>query len=183
MRMKVLDQVDMSLVEQAKQSDKEALGKLYDLFVDRVYRFVYFRVGLREDAEDVTEQVFVKVVTKIKTYEDRGLPFEAWLFRIVRNQLTDFYRARRGKNVALDEAIEVIDPTPLPEERVETKLQYEAVLAQLPNLPQSYQDIILFKFVEELENEEISIIMEKPVDQVRVLQSRAIAKLKTLLSL
>lgn len=181
--MKVHKQVDRELVAKAKAKDKHALGKLYDIFIGRVYRFVYARVGHREDAEDVTEQVFVKVVTNIGAYEERGFPFEAWLFRIVRNQVTDYYRQKRTNHVPLDVALNVIDPNPRPEERVATKLQYEEVLAELPKLPQSYQEIIWLKFVEEMENKEVSMILNKPIDQVRVLQSRAISKLKSLLRL
>lgn len=173
--------VDRTLIMRAKAADKNALGRIYDLFIDRVYRFVYYRIGHPEDAEDVTEQVFVKVLTNIDGYEDRGFPFEAWLFRIVRNQITDYYRKKKHRSVSLDEAIEVTDPAPTPEDKVATKLAYEEVIAALPRLPESYQEIILLKFVSEMENHEISTIIQKPVDQVRVLQSRALTKLKLLL--
>ncbi len=181
--MRIHKRVDKHLVAKAKSADKAAIGKLYDMFVDRVYRFVFARVGSKEDAEDVTEQVFVKVVANIGGYEERGFPFEAWLFRIVRNQITDYYRQKRNNHVPLDVAIHVVDPSPRPEEWVVSRLQYEEVLAALPRLPNSYQEIILLKFVHEMENGEISKILEKPVDQVRVLQSRALAKLKLLLKI
>lgn len=180
-RMKIHTRIDKELVSRAKAQDTVALGRIYDLFVERIYRFVYVRVGRREDAEDVTEQVFVKVLKNIGNYEERGLPFEAWLFRIVRNLVTDYYRGRRKTFVPLDEAVHVIDPKPKPEEAVSVKLQYEEVLEQIRKLPERYQEIIELKFIEELTNDEISHILKKPVDQIRVLQSRALAKLKTYL--
>ncbi len=179
--MKIHTRIDKELVSRAKAQDTVALGRIYDLFVERIYRFVYVRVGRREDAEDVTEQVFVKVLKNIGSYEERGLPFEAWLFRIVRNLVTDYYRGRRKTFVPLDEAVHVIDPKPKPEEAVSVKLQYEEVLGQIRKLPERYQEIIELKFIEELTNDEISQILKKPVDQIRVLQSRALAKLKTYL--
>lgn len=167
-----------TLIAQIQHGDSNAFGKLYDAMVGRVYRFVYFRVGRQEDAEDLTEQVFVKVWKAIGSYEERGIPFEAWLFRIVRNEVTDHFRAKKP-DVPLIEAREVPDGRKSPEEAAEQTVMYEQVLATIPKLPKTYQEIIILKFIEELDNSEISHILEKPIDQVRVLQSRALAKLKS----
>lgn len=172
---------DVQLIKRAKAQKKDALAKIYDLYIKRVYRFVYFRVGNREDAEDITEQVFVKILSSIKNYEERGLPFEAWLFRIARNEIVDFYRKKHTGKVGLDEIGEIVDPTPSPQAKLEHKLEYKKVMRVLPKLPGQYQEIIVLKFMDDLENSAISAILKKPVDHIRVLQSRALAKLRELL--
>lgn len=168
-------------VAKAKSGDKESFGRLYDVFLDRIYRFVYFRVRLKEDAEDLTEHIFLKVFTGIGSFEERGLPFEAWLYRIARNEIIDFYRTKKLVST-LDHAEGIPDTHIAPDEQLEQLLTYERVMDVLPNLPESYQEIIILKFIEDLDNSEISEIMQKPVDQIRVLQNRAIQKLRTLLN-
>ncbi len=169
------------LIARACQDDAAAFGEIYDLFLDKVYRFVYFRVGSREDAEDLTEQIFLKVFKNLKNYHWDGVPFAAWLFRIARNHLTDHYRRRRSE-VSLTAAVEVADSQPTPEELSQRHMDQEAVTAAMRKLPDSYQEIIILKFIEERENGEISQILQKPVSHVRVLQSRALTKLRQLLN-
>lgn len=174
------DSTIKDIVARAKAADTTALGELYDALLSRVYRFVYFRVSRREDAEDITEAIFVKIFENIGTYDERGLPFEAWVFRIARNMVIDFYRTHQTVTVTLENAFDVPDTGKSPEEHTEITLQMEYVKTALQALPDSYREIIILKYIEEYENEEISQILEKPVDQIRVLQSRALQKLKTL---
>ncbi|MGH2465704.1 MAG: RNA polymerase sigma factor, partial [Candidatus Limnocylindrales bacterium] len=76
-------------VAQARSGDPEAIARLYDLYAARVYRFALVRVESRADAEDILQQTFVKMIEALPRYEDRGLPFAAWLFRIARNSMID----------------------------------------------------------------------------------------------
>lgn len=170
------------LVKKAKNGDQWAFGELYDALLGRVYRFVFFRVSTREDAEDITEQIFVRVFEKIGEYHERGVPFEAWVFRISRNMIIDYYRAHARTSASLDEAREMEDKRPSPEEATVTALTYDDVRQAMKKLPDAYQEIIILKFIEERDNDEISEILEKPVDQIRVLQSRALARLKQLVN-
>lgn len=166
------------LVAGARRGDKEAVGKLYDTFLDAVYRFVFFRVGAREDAEDITEAVFVSVFEHIRDYKDKGLPFEAWIYRIARNKIIDHYRSHKQK-VSLDEAVEKPSEESV-EHNVVTKLTNEYVMKFLKSLPESYQEIIILKYIEEKTNDEISELLDKPLAHVRVLQSRALQKLRSI---
>lgn len=168
------------LVKKTKSGKTEAFGTLYDIFIDPVYRFVYFRVNSKEEAEDLTETIFMKMFEKIGNYQDKGLPFEAWIFRIARNQVIDYYRTKKH-SVQLDESLEIEDTKKSVEEIVEIKLLQKNVLESLKHLPSSYQEVIILKFIEEKDNIEISQILNKPVDQVRVLQSRALKTLKKVL--
>ena len=90
------------LIEQAK-TDPEAFGKLYELYVDRVYNYIYYRVGNEPDAEDLTAKVFYKALNHIPHYHNRGKPFAAWLYRISRNLVANWYRdSQRRQMVALE---------------------------------------------------------------------------------
>ncbi len=168
-----------TLVHDARNGDTEAFGKLYDTFLDAVYRFVYFRVGTREEAEDITEIAFVSVFEHIGQYKEQGLPFEAWLFRIARNKIIDHYRSRKPR-VSLETVMEAPDENGTIEQRVEVALTKEYIMDCIRRLPASYQEIIILKFIEDKTNEEISELLDKPLAHVRVLQSRALQKLRSI---
>lgn len=173
--------VDIKILHDARNGDREAFGKLYDTFLDAVYRFVYFRVGTREEAEDITETAFVSVFEHIVEYKEQGLPFEAWLFRIVRNKVIDHYRSRKP-HASLEEAAEAPDRNQDVQHSVEVALTKEYIMVCVRRLPDTYQEIIILKYIEEKTNEEISELLEKPLSHVRVLQSRALQKLRTLVA-
>ncbi len=177
--MKDQDEIRL-LVKNAQKGDRESFGKIYDYLIDRIYRFMYFRTGNKEESEDLTESVFLKAYEKLSTYHDNGLPFEAWVFRIARNQLVDHYRTKK-QSVQLDETSEIEDKKPNPEDIAEQNIQKQMILQGIRQLPSTYQEIIIFKFIEERENKEIGLILDKPVEQVRVLQSRALKALKKVL--
>lgn len=169
------------LARRAKLGDINSFGRLYDVLVDRLYRYVYFRVGSKSEAEDLTEEIFLKIWEGLKRYnEEEKVPFEAWVFRIARNRVIDYYRTKRHAT-SIDEAFEIEDDDPLPDEEVERNLTMEDVLRGIRMLRDSYQEIIILKFIEDKENQEISRIINKPVEHVRVLQSRAIKALKKIL--
>jgi RNA polymerase sigma-70 factor (ECF subfamily) len=168
-----------SLVHDARNGDREAFGKLYDNFLDAVYRFVYFRVGTREVAEDITETAFVSIFENIGGYNERGLPFEAWVYRITRNKIIDYYRSKK-KTISLAESADVSDDKQNPERETERQLTKEYIMDCIRVLPESYQEIIILKYIEDKTNEEISELLDKPLAHVRVLQSRAVQKLRTI---
>ena len=169
-----------TIVEQAKTADADAFGKLYDIFLDTIYRFVSFRVSTREDTEDLTEQIFLHAFTHIRGYEERGIPFEAWLYRIARNKIIDHYRTKHI-TIPIHDREDLVDERKSPEEITEQSMDFELVRSKMRLLPETYREIISLKYIEDKENTEISEILGKPVDQIRVLQGRAIQKLKQLL--
>ena len=171
-----------ALVEKVQHGDVNAFGEIYELLLDRVYRFIYFRTGHKEDAEDLTEHVFIKIWKSIPSYENKGLPFEAWVFRIARNIVIDHYRTKK-QNVTLNENLKdtLPDNKETPEDLLHSKMLKEVIFNKIKLLPETYQEIIILKFIEDKDNKEISDILEKPIDQVRVLQSRALKALKILI--
>ena len=94
-----------ALIQQAKR-DANAFGQLYESYVDKVYNYIFYRVGNTHDAEDLTSRAFHRALASIPTYEQRGAPFSAWLFRIAHNLVANWHRDQeRRPVVALDEAL------------------------------------------------------------------------------
>jgi RNA polymerase sigma-70 factor, ECF subfamily len=169
------------LVRRAVEGDPDAFARLYDLHVDGVYRFIFFRVGDGQVAEDVTSQVFLKAWEKLDGYQMRGLPFAAWLFRIARNLVIDYYRARR-ESVPLEapEAIHVASDTDV-DNNVAEKIELENLLALLHQLTDDQQQVLKLKFIDGLTTDEIAHQMGKRGGAVRALQMRGLQSLATLI--
>lgn len=168
-----------SLVRRAKKGDKEALGKIYDRFVNRVYRFVLLRVKNRLEAEDLTETIFIKVLKHLDNYKkQKGLPFAAWLFRISRNTVIDYYRQKdRRSHQSLDA---IVEPS-VPDKALSNlgkKERRQTVQQAIRKLPHKYQEVIILRFIEEMSYKEISKIVNKSDGAIRVMVHRAIKQLK-----
>ena len=96
---------EKNLINRAKSGEAKAFGLLYDHYIPQIYRFIYLKVTNREEAEDLTHQVFMKAWQNINNYEERGFQFSSWLYQISRNQVIDFYRQKKQY---LD--LEAVDP-------------------------------------------------------------------------
>ena len=166
-----------TLVNRAKAGDAEAFGALYDLYAERVYRFVVVRVPQPADGEDILQQVFLKVIEALPRYEQRGLPFGAWLFRIARNTVIDFGRTRRVAEPLGDEAGRKVDPLD-PGLVIEQRADLDEIRAALDELTSEQRDVIVFRFFAELSHAEIGAILGKREGTVRVIQHRALEALR-----
>jgi len=168
-----------ALVKRVQKGDQEAFSALYDLFIDPIYRYVYFRVKSR-DAEDIVETVFVKVWTNIKKYKARKKQlFSAWVFKIAHNLVVDYYRKAKDKN--FDELkIDVVDSKREhnPIRTTERSLNSGLLKKAISTLKKPYQDVVVYKFINQLSNSEIAGIMKKSEGSVRILQFRALKALK-----
>lgn len=175
------DKKMQALVEKVQKGDSNAFGEIYDLLLDKIYRFVFFKVSDKQEAEDLTEQVFLKAWKNIMSYKNTGAKFETWLFRIARNTVIDYYRTKKQKITINDEIMQTIpDGKKSPEEVLDNKLLTENIIDKIKLLSENYREIISLKFIEEKENQEISEILGKSEENVRVLQSRALKALKAL---
>ena len=168
------------LVKKAQNGDRRAVGEIYELFLDRIFRFIRFRISSTEDAEDVTQEVFMKMWRGLDNYRADGSPFEAWLYKIARNSVIDYYRGQKPA-VALDNAFQIADGKKSPEVAALQSIGKQEALLGLKKLKHSYQEIIILKFIEDKDNREISAIIDKPVEHVRVLQSRALKALRAVI--
>jgi RNA polymerase sigma-70 factor (ECF subfamily) len=160
---------------QAKH-DSEAFGKLYDAYVEQIYRFVYFKVSSREEAEDVTAEVFLKTWNYLRENKEVK-SFSGLLYRVARTSIIDLYRSRANEPVLIGEEIEVGDRGAW-YEKLEMKIENEKLILALKKLKQEYQEIIILRFVDELELNEIAEIMNKGAVAVRVTLHRALKKLQ-----
>ena len=170
------------LIKQAVRGISSGFGALYDHYQPMIYRFVFIKVGRREDAEDITHQVFLSAWQNIKNYKDLGHPFSSWLYQIARNQVIDHYRARKN-----DVSIEKIDPEYfiIPATvnfDLSQKFEIEKVQVALQKLKPEYQDVVIMRFVEDLPLKEVAAAIKKTEGAVKLIQHRAIQELKKLLA-
>ncbi len=170
------------LIRAAKKGDAEAFGEIYDKFVVPIYRYIYYRVS-RSEAEDLTETVFLRAWEKRKSYtKQKGNSFNSWIFRIAHNAVVDHYRLKsRNVTVELTEDIPLEKVEADPIQNLENKFEQQELILALRKLPEQQQQVVILKFVNELENDEIAEIIEKSVGAVRVIQFRALNRLKEFL--
>jgi RNA polymerase sigma-70 factor (ECF subfamily) len=166
-----------ALVERAQAGDREALGAIYDRLAGRVYRFALFRVGSRADAEDLMQRTFLKMIESLPRYQRRGIPFEAWFFRLARNGVVDHLRARRAHQ-PLDAVAGVGSHEPGPEESVELAVEFRRLEDALQELTPIQQEVIGYRFMTGLSAREIGLVIGKREGSVRALQFRALQALR-----
>ena len=164
------------LVSKAKSGDSSAFGKIYDQLVDKIYRFILFKVSDRSTAEDLTQNVFLKALQNLKNFDQTG-SFLAWIYTIARNQVIDHYRLSKQK-VSLDSVKEFLAAEP--ELDLETKEAYEELLLNLNKLSKDEQEVISLNCVEGYSFEEIGEIFGKSAGSLRILKYRSLIKLKKL---
>ncbi len=166
------------LVLKVQEGDQDAFSQLYDIFIDPIYRYVYYRVN-DEDADDLVGTVFLKVWENINKYKRGKNSFSAWIFRISHNLVVDHYRMTKDKWVAeLDDNITDHKREHSPIRTTQNSLDQTVLKVALSKLKKPYQDIIVYKFVNELSNPEISGILNKSEGSLRILQFRALKALK-----
>jgi RNA polymerase sigma-70 factor (ECF subfamily) len=166
-----------SLAVAAARGDVEALGRLYDALVVPIYRYVAVRVRKREDAEDLTQVVFERIVASLPRYRDRGRPFEAWAFRIARNAVIDHVRReRRHEPLEGDHLLSHGDGGP---EALSLRgEQLRELREALAELTPDQQEAIALRFAAGLSAEEAARVMGRQAGTIRGLTFRAIASLR-----
>lgn len=168
------------------QDSADAFAKLYDEYVKRVYRFVYFKVKSAEDAEDITAEVFLKAWNYIRDREHEVKSFSGLLYRIARTTIIDWYRkvARRPEIVTIDDEDQTADIGDKGGwvKELAVQLEHKEILLGLERLKHDYQEIVVLRYVEDLSIKEIADITGKSALTVRVTLHRALKKLEQLLS-
>lgn len=167
-------------IKQSMMGEASAFGLLYDRFQPQIYRFIYLKVSHREEAEDLTHQVFLSAWQNISNYEHLGFPFSSWLYSIARNKVIDHYRAQKT-NLNI-ESLEIIDNSENPHEKIDKHFNIKNIEKALKKLNSIDQDIILMRYVNELSVRETAKILNKSEISIRLLQHRAIKKLQKLLN-
>lgn len=167
------------LVAKAKEN-VEAFEELYDYYLPKIYGYILNRVGHRQEAEDLTSQTFAKVLNALGRYEERGVSFSAWVYRIATNAIID--NARKKKEYAMDPELikECVagQRTASPEEQVCLLETGEEMRHCLEAIKEDYQNVLTLKFFEELNNKEIAQILGCRPSAVAVKVHRALKALK-----
>lgn len=168
------------LVVESQKGNAESFGELYDIFIDGIYRYMFFRVGEHE-AEDLTELVFLKAWENIRQYKSSNSGFSSWIYRIAHNLVIDYYRLYKHRTEELSENVVDHRLEAQTMERAHRSLNNGIVTSSLMQLPSDYRQILVLKFVEDLSYGEIGEIMGRTQAALRILQLRALRKLKQLL--
>lgn len=169
------------LVERAQGGEQEAYGELYERLAPQIYRYIYYRVGGNTHlAEDLTEDVFLKLLEKLDRYEDRGLPFTAWLYRIAHNHVTDHFRRQASLAVvSIDEQWSLADERALG--TLDTALTSDILAKALRRLTDDQRQVIVLRFLEDRSIAETATILGKTEDGTKKAQMRGLAGLRRIL--
>jgi RNA polymerase sigma-70 factor (ECF subfamily) len=166
------------LVSKAARGDARASARLYDEYADRVYGFVRSRVADVRDAEELTETVFLKAWQALPSYERRGLPFSAWLFRIARNALVDGHRRASRDPVFAEEAeAESLASAERIDDEVLRRLDAERVREAVASLTEEQSAVVTMRFLWGLSLRDAAAVMERTEGAVKALQHRALRTL------
>ncbi len=172
--MNSIDERD--LVRRAQRGEREAFAALYDLHYQAIFNYFYYRLGDQERAEDLTADLFVRMVEKIDRYRDRGRPFLAWLYTIARNLLTDYYRRQKGQEVPIDDLPLSDGKSPVAE--VEHRLAVDCLRLALQHLTTEQQEVIIHRFLEKESISRVAELLGKTEGAIKALQHRALAALR-----
>lgn len=169
-----------STLNLARSGNTDAFARIYDYYSEPIYRFIFFRVGHKEIAEDILSDTFIKAWLKINQLTS-AKALGGWLYQIAKNNIIDYYRVRKSQ-ISLDEVEEFfLEDVVSAVDELNLQLDQKRVLDLIAGLPAEQQQVIRYKFFEDLSNEEIALVMNKTEGAIRVIQHRAIMKLKDLL--
>jgi RNA polymerase sigma-70 factor (ECF subfamily) len=170
------------IVQQAVDGNQTAFTQLYDTYFDRIYRYIYVRLRRQDEAQDLTQEVFIKALKAIESYKVGKTPFASWLFRIAHNQVIDHVRKhKKGIETSLDEAppsVGAEDPVAIIEQQFEVAELNTAIVALSP----AQQEVISLRFIADLPIAEVARILGKSEGTVKALQFNATIALRRLLA-
>ncbi len=171
---------ERQLIHRAKRGDKEAVAALYDCCYPSVFTYVFFRVSDQECAEDLTTEVFVRMISMLPSYADQGKPVLAWLYTIAHNLIIDHYRTRKITAMPLDERL-VGDGGKHPAGLSEERESRDRLARAMEKLTEEQRLVIQLKFIEDYEIGEVAAILGRNERAIRSLQHRALAALSRIM--
>lgn len=169
--------LEAARIERAQAGDAQAFAELYELHLDRIYRHVLYRVSDRTEAEDLSQQVFVRAWRALGRYRITGSPFIAWLLTIAHNLIVDYYKARRDVT-PLDNALDLPAREADPAEQALAGVRATELREAIAQLRPEYAQIVVMRFLEGFSPGEIAAVIGKSEGNVRVMQHRALQELR-----
>lgn len=167
---------EQQLIASAQQGDKAAISALYQAYVQGIFRYISYRVESDTVAEDLTAEVFLRMVQGLPQYQYMQAPFGAWLFRIAASQISDHYRRKRrtmAEPISDDQPSDDTDPF----DRLEDEQERNELRVALKTLPEDYQTLLILRFMQQLPHSEVAIMMRRSESAIRVMQHRALKAL------
>jgi RNA polymerase sigma-70 factor (ECF subfamily) len=177
----MLDEINSELISRAKNGDAVVIGALYERFRLSIFRYLYYRLGDQQMAEDLTSEVFLRMIRSLPGLSPNSLSFQAWLFQIARNLAIDHYRKMSVRDhVQLDENVisrdEDIDTS------LERNLTSERLRRALSRLNPDQRDVIVLRFVADMPITQVAQTLHKSEDSVKGLQRRGLNTLREILA-
>ena len=175
----VTEQTDESALIARAKTDRDAFGELYQRYVGRIYNYIYYRTNNVEDAEDLTARTFQRALLHIHNYQDKGIPFSAWLYRIARNLVSNWHRDQgRRHMIALDDIVHWKSGDGSPEQLIQLIENEDQLLECIRRLPEDRQELLILKFLHRLPNSEIGEIMDRSEGAIKSLYHRTLLVLR-----
>ncbi|MCP5100698.1 MAG: sigma-70 family RNA polymerase sigma factor [Chloroflexi bacterium] len=153
----------------------DAIGDLYDGHHTQIFRYVWSRVRERPLAEDLTGEIFTRMVTHLPTYQDQQVPFRAWLYRIARNLIVDHFRKEDGRiTTPLDTATQIPDTQRPPDVIVADQMAVESVQAAMTQIDPQQREVVILRFIVGMSLQEVAETLDKSVAAIKSLQHRGL---------
>jgi RNA polymerase sigma-70 factor (ECF subfamily) len=168
---------DRQLIDRVRKGDQDATRTLYERYFDRIYNYVYARLGRAEDAEDLAIDTMTRSLTRLDLFQDQGVAFSSWVYRIAHNATVDHYR-RHGKVTLVPLENATLAESADPSELVVEQLSNEELRAALRDLTDDQQQVLILRFFQDLTAAQVAAIMRKSVGAVQALQHRALGSLE-----
>ncbi|HEY5668871.1 MAG TPA: sigma-70 family RNA polymerase sigma factor [Anaerolineales bacterium] len=177
----MLEALNPEQIARAQQGDSATISDLYDRYRLSVYRYLYYKVGDLHAAEDLTSEVFLRMIRSLNSYRPQNSSFEAWLFQIARNLAIDHYRQKNTRgHLSLEE--HMIHDTDDPDQKYDRSLTSDLLLKALSRLSEVQRDVIVLRFVNGLPITQVAQTLHKSEDAVKGLQRRALGSLREILT-
>jgi len=173
---------EQRLIRQAQKGQSDFFGLLYDHYCQQIYRFIFLKVSNKEEAEDLTHEVFLSAWRNIGNYNSRGYPFSSWLYRIARNQVIDHYRTKKDHSSLENENEAAFQIKPALESDLDRQTELTRVDKAIALLGEEQQTVVILRYIEEMSSTEIATVLGKSGGAVRLIQHRAIKKIKEILN-
>lgn len=156
---------------------EDRLASLYEENYDRIARYVYVRIGNKEEAEDIAGEVFLRALKSLKSYREQGTPMQGWLFRIAHNLAVDYLRKTAGRRTVPLDSVELPDDND-PANTAEKNIEFEQAARAMKQLTDEQREIIILRFLAGLTSKEVGDMLNKSDGAVREMQRAALEKLR-----
>ena len=177
----MIEAISPELIARAQNGDAEVIGELYENYHLDIFRYLFYRVGDRETAEDLTSEVFIRMIRALRGYRQQQVPFDAWLFQIARNLAVDHLRRLNvRKHFSLEE--EMVIETEDVDGTVERRLTSDRLVKALERLNEDQRDVIVMRFVNGMRIEQVAQALNKSADSIKGLQRRGLLTLREILT-